>query len=124
MTASAGARSWRPATPPTPRTDTGAEETGNDRLAPVKERVERAQQQILNVVTGLLPQGQDRLKDVIAGVIAAKGAAAGVGILALLWRALGWFQVIDTSVNRIWGVSKSRSFVKGKLFALGMVASI
>src|SRR5918911_1603890 len=46
---------------------------------------EQARQQILNVVTGLLPQGQDRLKDVIAGVIAAKGAAAGVGILALLW---------------------------------------
>src|SRR3954449_5900238 len=44
---------------------------------------EQAQQQILGVVTGLLPQGQDRLKDVIAGVIAAKGAAAGVGILAL-----------------------------------------
>src|SRR5436190_4353058 len=81
---------------------------------------EQAQQQILDVVTGLLPQGQDRLKDVIAGVIAAKGAAAGVGILALLWGALGWFQVIDLNVNRIWGVSKSRSFVKGKLFALAM----
>ena len=199
MAASAGAGSWRAATPPAPRSDTGAEETGNDRLAPVKERVERAQghvetakgraaaikerleqyalfrvlestgvgfskdqvpgqaaamtyygifslfpllllfmslaglalqsseqaqQQILNVVTGLLPQGQDRLKDVIAGVIAAKGTAAGVGILALLWGALGWFQVIDNNVNRIWGVSKSRSFVKGKLFAIAMVAAI
>ena len=85
---------------------------------------EQAQQQILDVVTGLLPQGQDRLKDVIAGVIAAKGAAAGVGLLALLWGALGWFQAIDTNVNRIWGVSKSRSFVKGKLFALAMVAAV
>ena len=64
---------------------------------------EQAQEQIMGVVTGLFPQGQDRLKDVIAGVIAAGGAAASVGALALLWGALGWFQVIDTNVNRIWG---------------------
>jgi len=50
--------------------------------------------------------------------------AAGVGILTLLWSALGWFQVIDYNVNQIWGVDKPRSFVKGKLFALAMVAAI
>ena len=85
---------------------------------------EQAREQILNVVVGLLPQGQDQLKQVIAGVIDAKGVAAGVGILVLLWSALGWFQVIDYNVNQIWGVDKPRSFVKGKLFALTMVAAI
>jgi len=85
---------------------------------------EAAREQIMGVITGLLPQGQNTLSDVIAGVIKAKGAAAGVGILTLLWGALGWFQVIDTNINEIWGVSKSRSFIKGKLFALAMVAGI
>jgi membrane protein len=85
---------------------------------------EQAREQILNVVVGLLPQGQDQLQQVIAGVIDAKGAAAGIGILVLLWSALGWFQVIDHNVNQIWGVDKPRSFVKGKLFALAMVAAI
>jgi membrane protein len=85
---------------------------------------EQAREQILNIVVGLLPQGQDQLKQVIAGVIDAKGAAAGVGILILLWSALGWFQVIDYNVNQIWGVDKPRSFVRGKLFALAMVAAI
>ena len=85
---------------------------------------EQAREQILNVVVGLLPQGQDQLKQVIAGVIDAKGAAAGVGILILLWSALGWFQVIDYNVNQIWGVDKPLSFIKGKLFALSMVAAI
>jgi membrane protein len=85
---------------------------------------EAARQQILGVVTGLLPQGQDQLRKVIGDVIEAKGAAAGIGTLALLWGALGWFQVIDTNINEVWGVSKPRSFVKGKLFALAMVASI
>jgi membrane protein len=83
-----------------------------------------ARERILAVVVGLLPQGQDQLQQVIAGVIDTKGTAAGVGLLILLWSALGWFQVIDHNVNLIWGVDKPRSFVKGKLFALAMVAAI
>jgi membrane protein len=85
---------------------------------------EAAREQIMGVVVGLLPQGQDELRRVIAGVIDAKGVAAGVGMLALLWGALGWFQVIDNNVNEIWGVSKPRSFLRGKLFALAMVVAI
>jgi membrane protein len=85
---------------------------------------EQAQQQIMNLITGLLPQGQDQLKQVISGVIAAKGVAAGIGILTLLWSALGWFQVINENINKIWGVDKQLSFIKAKLFALAMVAAI
>jgi membrane protein len=85
---------------------------------------ETAREQIMNVVMGLLPQGQDQLRQVIAGVIEAKGAAAGIGLLTLLWGALGWFQVIDDNINQIWGIDKPRSFIKGKLFALAMVAAI
>ena len=83
-----------------------------------------AREQIMNVVVGLLPQGQDALLKMIGDVIKAKGAAAGIGLLALLWSALGWFQVIDTNINRIWGVSKPRSFVMGKLFAVAMIVAI
>jgi len=85
---------------------------------------EQAREQILAVVVGLLPRGQDQLQQVIAGVIDAKGVAAGIGLLVLLWSALGWFQVIDYNVNQIWGVDKPRSFVKGKIFALAMVIAI
>lgn len=84
----------------------------------------QAREQILAIVVGLLPQGQDQLQHVVAGVIDTKGAAAGIGLLALLWSALGWFQVIDYNVNQIWGVDKPRSFVRGKLFALAMVIAI
>jgi YihY family inner membrane protein len=83
-----------------------------------------AQEQIMNVVVGLLPQGQDALRKRIGDVIQAKGAAAGIGLLTLLWGALGWFQVIDTNINRIWGVSKPRSFIVGKLFAVLMIVAI
>ncbi|HLH21981.1 MAG TPA: YihY/virulence factor BrkB family protein [Chloroflexota bacterium] len=80
--------------------------------------------QLLNLITSLLPQGENEVVQVIRGVIDAKGAAAGVGVVALLWSASGWFTVIDSNVNRIWGVSKSRSFIKGKLFAIAMVLAI
>jgi len=85
---------------------------------------EAAREQITNVIVGLLPQGQATLRDVIEGVIKAKGTAAGFGILALLWGALGWFKVIDSNINEIWGVSKPRSFIKGNLFALAVVMAI
>jgi|GEM_PF-936540 len=85
---------------------------------------EAAREQITNVIVGLLPQGQATLRDVIEGVIKAKGTAAGFGVLALLWGALGWFKVIDSNINEIWGVSKPRSFIKGNLFALAVVTAI
>lgn len=85
---------------------------------------ETAREQILGVIYSLLPQGQEQLRKVIASVVEAKGVAAGIGIVTLLWGALGWFQIIDNNINAIWGVTKPRTFIKGKLFALAMVASI
>src|SRR5437763_9572565 len=41
---------------------------------------DQARRQILDVVIGLLPQGQDALQQMIASVVQAKGAAAGIGI--------------------------------------------
>ena len=81
-------------------------------------------EQVIGLVVGLLPQGQDALRKMIVDVIKAKGTAAGVGLVLLLWSALGWFQVIDQNVNKIWGVSRSRPFIRGKLFALAMVGAI
>ena len=63
---------------------------------------ESAREQILALVVGLLPEGQESIKQVIAGVIDAKGMAAGIGILTLLWSAMGWFGVIDINVNQVW----------------------
>ncbi len=90
----------------------------------VLQNNDTARAQILGAIADLLPQGQDELARLIAGVIAAKGTAAGIGLLTLLWSALGWFQVVDDNVNAIWGVTQSRAVVQGKLFALAMVAAI
>ncbi|HLI26516.1 MAG TPA: YihY/virulence factor BrkB family protein [Chloroflexota bacterium] len=85
---------------------------------------EAAREQILSLIVGLLPEGQQELRKVVQGVIDAKGTATLIGLASLLWAALGWFQVIDDNINAIWGVSTPRAFVKGKLFALAMVGAL
>lgn len=83
-----------------------------------------AREQVLRLVTDLLPQGQEPLRKAIAGVIESRGTAAGVGILALLWSALVWFWELDTTINQIWGIGKPRSLVKVVLLALAMAAGV
>ena len=83
-----------------------------------------ARQRILDAVTDLLPQGQDSVRAVITSVVEARGTAAGVGLLTLVWGALGWLQVLDDNTNRMWGATAGHSFVAGKLRALAMVGGI
>jgi membrane protein len=44
------------------------------------------------------------------------------GTLALVWGALGFFGAISTAVNYAWGVEKTRSFWKHKLFSFLMLS--
>jgi membrane protein len=44
-----------------------------------------------------------------------------VGTLALIWGALGVFGAISTAVNYAWGVEKTRSYWKHKLFSFFML---
>jgi membrane protein len=44
-----------------------------------------------------------------------------VGTIALVWGALGFFGAISTAVNYAWGVEKTRSFWKHKLFSFLML---
>jgi membrane protein len=43
------------------------------------------------------------------------------GTIALVWGALGFFGAISTAVNYAWGVEKTRSFWKHKLFSFLML---
>ena len=82
-----------------------------------------AREQVLTLVAGLLPTGQALLLESIAAVIEARGPAAGVGVLVLLWSALVWFWELDTTINQIWGVGKPRSLAKLVLLAVAMATA-
>jgi membrane protein len=86
----------------------------------VLQSSEAARERILALVATLLPAGQEALGEAVAGVVEAKGPAAGVGVLALLWSALVWFSELDATINQIWGVGKPRSPAKVVLLALGL----
>ena len=85
---------------------------------------QQAQEQIISALSDFFPSGSTGVQSVIQGVINARGVAAGFGIVLLLWGTLGWFQAIDQGVNEMWGVSGTRSFFGGKLFALAMIGGI
>ena len=54
--------------------------------------------------------------------LAASGFGLGVaGSIFLIWGALGVFGAITTAVNYAWGVEKSRSYFKHKLFSFLMM---
>ncbi len=83
-----------------------------------------AQERVISFLSEFFPQGATGVQSVIESVIAARGVAAGFGIVLLLWGALGWFENIDRAVNEMWGVERPRPFLKGKLFALAMILGI
>jgi len=83
-----------------------------------------AQRQVVGALSEFLPVGSTGIQSVIRGVIEARGVAVGFGVVLLLWGALGWFQAIDQGVNEMWGVTASRPFPWGQLFALGMIGGI
>ena len=85
---------------------------------------EDARALVISLLSDFLPQGEVGARQVIEGVIAQRGEAAGIGVILLIWGALGWFQSIDRSVNEMWSVEVSRPFIQGKLFALAMVGAI
>ncbi len=80
----------------------------------------QAQAEAISLLSYFLPGGPTGVERLIEGVIAARGTAAGFGIVTLLWSAISWFENVDRSVNDLWGVHVTRPFAKGKLFALAM----
>ncbi|MGI5837522.1 MAG: YihY/virulence factor BrkB family protein, partial [Chloroflexota bacterium] len=83
-----------------------------------------AQERVIGFISEFLPQGATGVQNLIVSVVDARGVAAGLGILLLLWGALGWFESIDRAVNEMWVAQGTRSFIKGKLFALSMIAAL
>lgn len=85
---------------------------------------ESARAQVISLLSGFLPAGATGVHSIIEDVIASRAVAAGFSTLLLLWSALGWFENIDRGVNEMWGVDRTRPFLKGKLFALAMMSGI
>jgi membrane protein len=64
----------------------------------------------------------DTLVRVVEEVQQSAGALGVIGGVALLWAALGFFSVVESALNIVYG-RPNRSFVRQKLFVLGLTAA-
>jgi membrane protein len=80
----------------------------------------QAEHQVLNFLNQFIPVERETLKGVITGVVSARKAIGGIGLIGLMLTAATGFETLETAINITWQAPK-RGFVKSKLFALGMM---
>jgi membrane protein len=81
---------------------------------------------VLGFVLRYFPRQFDFITTQLDAFRASTAAFGVVGSLTLIWGSLGVFGAITTAVNHAWGVEKTRSFWKHRLFSflMMMVAGI
>jgi membrane protein len=80
---------------------------------------------IYDNIARILPGSSEFLSDAIETALGNRGANAGifaaVGVITLLWSALGAFDALDKAINRAWKTEKYPSFFMSKLIGFGMM---
>jgi membrane protein len=82
---------------------------------------ERDRNAVLHFVLQYFPKQFDFITTQLDAIRTHSVGFGIVGSLALIWGALGVFGAISTAVNYAWGVEKTRSFWKHKLFSFLML---
>ncbi len=77
--------------------------------------------QVITAMGNLIPVARGLIVKTLEGVIQARGATGVIALLALIWSALSFFDVLRNSLNSIWGMSNSYTFVKGRLINVAML---
>ena len=72
-------------------------------FVPEREQAARHVVQQIESYTPLLPADRDQLKSTIEGVLKHGWGAGILGILALVWSSLRFFQALVIGINRAWG---------------------
>lgn len=82
---------------------------------------EAAFQQALQFMRILFPFSGEIITRNLAGVTKTHGSTTILGLLGLLWSALGFFNVLAINVNRAWPSVKLRGIVKSRLISVAMI---
>jgi membrane protein len=82
------------------------------------------QQQIMGVVSQVLPVSQQIIQNNIQQVLKLRGTVGIVGVVSLLWSASGIFTTLADHIERAWSGTHLRGFVGQRLIALGIVISL
>lgn len=78
--------------------------------------------QVVRTAENALPGAGAQIERVLREVVAARGSATFVGVIALFWSAAGFFDVIQTALDRAWRASQSRAFWQQRLISILVIA--
>ncbi len=79
---------------------------------------------IADMIHYFLPTGQDFVTKNMEIVANARSGVQLVSVVMLLVSSTGVFLPLEVALNRVWGVSRNRSYVLNQLVSLGLAASI
>jgi membrane protein len=85
---------------------------------------EEVQKTVMALVTERMPIATDLVAANIAHLLSTRETVGLIALLGLVWSASGVFSAIFRSVNRAWGIPKSKLFLSEKLYGLIVVSLI
>jgi membrane protein len=83
---------------------------------------EEVQEAVTTLVSEYLPFAQDVVAANIEHLLGARETVGLIALIGLIWSASGVFSAIFRSVNRAWGIPKSRLVLSERLYGLAMMA--
>ena len=79
---------------------------------------------IADMIHYFLPTGQDFITKNMEIVAHARSGVKLASVVMLLISSTGVFLPLEVALNRVWGVSKNRSYFRNQLVSLGLAAGI
>ena len=84
-----------------------------------------ARDAVLTAVLKAVPlssHGKQQLRELLTSVSGGAAALGLLGLLGVLWSASGLMATVRTALNAAWDTSAKRSFVRGKVIDLALIA--
>jgi membrane protein len=81
---------------------------------------EQVYQQTVRFISEAFPTSQALIARNVQRILELRGAVGVFGLIGLLWSATGAFAILARNINRAWRNAKPRSFLEGRLVAVGM----
>jgi membrane protein len=85
---------------------------------------QEAQQKVFDLVNRTLPVSRKLIERTLRRVLELRSTMGIAGTISLLWSASGFFSTLAYHLNRAWPEAALRSFLKGRLVAIMMVAGL
>jgi membrane protein len=85
---------------------------------------DQIQNQIAFWVNTVFPPAADLVEQTLSFVINQRRSAGITGIIGLLWAGSGAFNALGRNITMAWPKARQRDFLRGRLMAFAMIASI